>query len=155
MPEFLSIIDKLDRESEEVTKHKLQAFGLELDQIREFFATPAKSVPGFSGLFQELQWRGLENYVELDLTIVRGLDYYTGLVFEIFDRKKVNRALAGGGRYDNLISVISDGATDLPAAGFAIGDVTFSNLLRELDHTRDTNRRSAEGSSDGVHHCRR
>jgi histidyl-tRNA synthetase len=72
----------------------------------------------------------------LDLTIVRGLDYYTGFVFEIFDRKKKSRALAGGGRYDNLISVISDGTTDLPAAGFAIGDVTFSNLLRELDHTR-------------------
>ena len=93
-------------------------------------------MPGFGGLFQELQWRGLEKFVELDLTIVRGLDYYTGLVFEIFDRKKENRALAGGGRYDNLISVISDGATDLPAAGFAIGDVTFSNLLHELDHTR-------------------
>ncbi len=137
LPEFLSIIDKLERDSEEITKHKLRAFGLELDQIREFFATPAESVPGFSGLFQELQWRGLENYVELDLTIVRGLDYYTGFVFEIFDRKKVNRALAGGGRYDNLISVISDGATDLPAAGFAIGDVTFSNLLRELNHTRE------------------
>ena len=155
LPEFLSIIDKLERESEEVTTHKLQAFDLELDQVREFVATPAKSVPGFSDLFQELQWRGLENFVELDLTIVRGLDYYTGLVFEIFDRKKANRALAGGGRYDNLISVISDGATDLPAAGFAIGDVTFSNLLRELDSHQSTNRRSAEGSSEGVYHCRR
>jgi histidyl-tRNA synthetase len=136
LPEFLSIIDKLERDNEEVTAHKLLPFGLELDQIREFLSTPAASVPGFSGLFQELQWRGLEEFVELDLTIVRGLDYYTGLVFEIFDRKKENRALAGGGRYDNLISVISEGAIDLPAAGFAIGDVTFSNLLRELDHTR-------------------
>ena len=44
--------------------------------------------------------------------------------------------LAGGGRYDNLISAISEGETDLPAAGFAIGDVTFTNLLQELDHTR-------------------
>jgi histidyl-tRNA synthetase len=136
LPEFLSVIDKLERDSEEVTAHKLRALGLELDHIRKFLATPAASVPGFSGLFEELQWRGLEKFVELDLTIVRGLDYYTGFVFEIFDRKKKNRALAGGGRYDNLISVISDGATDLPAAGFAIGDVTFSNLLHELDHTR-------------------
>ena len=101
-----------------------------------FLETPAGSVPGFGDLFRELQWRGLEKFVELDLTIVRGLDYYTGLVFEIFDRKKQNRALAGGGRYDNLISAISEGETDLPAAGFAIGDVTFSNLLQELDHTR-------------------
>jgi histidyl-tRNA synthetase len=136
LPELLSVIDKLERDSEEVTAHKLRALGLELDHIRKFLATPAASVPGFSGLFEELQWRGLEKFVELDLTIVRGLDYYTGFVFEIFDRKKKNRALAGGGRYDNLISVISDGATDLPAAGFAIGDVTFSNLLHELDHTR-------------------
>jgi histidyl-tRNA synthetase len=136
LPEFLSVIDKLERDSEEVTAHKLRALGLELDHIRTFLAAPAASVPGFSGLFEELQWRGLEKFVELDLTIVRGLDYYTGFVFEIFDRKKRNRALAGGGRYDNLISVISDGATDLPAAGFAIGDVTFSNLLHELDHTR-------------------
>jgi histidyl-tRNA synthetase len=136
LPEFLSVIDKLERDSAEVTAHKLRGFGLELDQVREFLATPAESVPGFGGLFQELRWRGLESFVELDLTIVRGLDYYTGLVFEIFDRKKENRSLAGGGRYDNLVSVISDGAIDLPAAGFAIGDVTFADLLRELDHTR-------------------
>jgi histidyl-tRNA synthetase len=136
LPEFLSVIDKLERENEETTASKLQSFQLDLTAVREFLATPAASVPGFGDLFRELQWRGLENFVELDLTIVRGLDYYTGLVFEIFDRQKENRALAGGGRYDNLISVISEGETDLPAAGFAIGDVTFSNLLLELDHTR-------------------
>src|SRR6202011_3878065 len=99
--------------------------------------TSPGSVPGFGELFRELQWRGLERFVELDLTIVRGLDYYTGLVFEIFDRQKENRALAGGGRYDNLISVISEGETNLPAAGFAIGDVTFTNLLQELEHPRN------------------
>jgi histidyl-tRNA synthetase len=136
LPEFLSIIDKLERDSAEVTAQKLKTFGLGLEQIREFLATPAESVPGFGALFQELRWRGLEEFVELDLTIVRGLDYYTGLVFEIFDRKKKNRSLAGGGRYDNLVSVISDGTIDLPAAGFAIGDVTFGDLLCELDHTR-------------------
>jgi histidyl-tRNA synthetase len=58
------------------------------------------------------------------------------LVFEVFDRQRLNRALAGGGRYDNLINVISDGAVDLPAAGFAIGDVVLQNLLQELPHTR-------------------
>lgn len=137
LSEFLSIIDKLDRESEEVTARKLQSFQLDVATIREFVRTPAASMPGFSELFRQLQWRGLEKYVDLDLTIVRGLDYYTGFVFEIFDRKKENRALAGGGRYDNLVSAISEGETDLPAAGFAIGDVTFSNLLQELDHTRE------------------
>ena len=137
LSEFLSIIDKLERESEEVTARKLQSFQLDVATVREFVRTPAASMSGFSELFRQLQWRGLEKYVDLDLTIVRGLDYYTGFVFEIFDRKKENRALAGGGRYDNLVSAISEGETDLPAAGFAIGDVTFSNLLQELDHTRE------------------
>ena len=136
LSEFLSIVDKLERESEDVTTRKLQSFQLDLAQVREFLATPAGSVPGFGDLFRELQWRGLEKFIELDLTIVRGLDYYTGLVFEIFDRKKANRSLAGGGRYDNLVSAVSEGQADLPAAGFAIGDVTFTNLLQELDHTR-------------------
>ena len=136
LSEFLSIVDKLERESEDVTTRKLQSFQLDLADVREFLRTPAGSMPGFGDLFRELQWRGLEKFVELDLTIVRGLDYYTGLVFEIFDRKKENRSLAGGGRYDNLISAVSEGEVDLPAAGFAIGDVTFTNLLQELDHTR-------------------
>jgi len=136
LSEFLSIVDKLERENEDVTIGKLQSFQLDLADVREFLRTPAGSMPGFGDLFRELQWRGLEKFVELDLTIVRGLDYYTGLVFEIFDRKKANRSLAGGGRYDNLISAVSEGEVDLPAAGFAIGDVTFTNLLQELDHTR-------------------
>jgi histidyl-tRNA synthetase len=136
LSEFLSIIDKLEREKEEVTARKLESFQLDLAEVREFVRTPAALVPGFGDLFRELKWRGLDKFVVLDLTIVRGLDYYTGLVFEIFDRKKENRSLAGGGRYDNLLSVISDGQADLPAAGFAIGDVTFANLLQELDHTR-------------------
>src|SRR5215470_12714804 len=136
LPEFLAIVDKVGRESEEITARKLEVFGLNPGAVYEFLKTPADSLPGFGELFRELRWRDLEKFVELDLTVVRGLDYYTGLVFEFFDRKKENRSLAGGGRYDNLLSVISDGAVDLPAAGFAIGDVTFGNLLSELDHTK-------------------
>ena len=136
LTEFLTIIDKLEREDAQVTARKLDSFHLRLADVREFLETPAGSVPGFGDLFRELQWRGLEKFVELDLTIVRGLDYYTGLVFEIFDRKKENRSLAGGGRYNNLVSAISEGETDFPAAGFAVGDVTLTNLLHELDHTR-------------------
>jgi len=134
--EFLAIVDKIGRESEEITARKFEVFGLNPGTVYEFLKTPADSLPGFGELFRELRWRGLEKFVELDLTIVRGLDYYTGLVFEFFDRKKENRSLAGGGRYDNLVSVISDGAVDLPAAGFAIGDVTLGNLLCELEHTK-------------------
>jgi histidyl-tRNA synthetase len=134
--EFLQIIDKFERDPAELTEQKLRKFGINPERVREYVATPAERLPGFELLFQELRWRGLEQFVQLDLTIVRGLDYYTGLVFEVFDRKKENRALAGGGRYDNLISAISDGASDLPAAGFAIGDLVLSNLIQELPHTK-------------------
>jgi histidyl-tRNA synthetase len=136
LTEFLAIIDKLGREPEEVTKANLLPFGVGLSDVRDFLRTPPESIPGFEPLFQELRWRGLEGFVELDLTIVRGLDYYTGLVFELFDRKKANRSLAGGGRYDDLVRVISDGAVDLPAAGFAIGDSVLANLIKDIDHAK-------------------
>jgi histidyl-tRNA synthetase len=133
---FLAIIDKIEREEQSVTARKLADFNVTWDEVQTFLQTPAEAIPGFEALSQELQWRGVAEMVKLDLTIVRGLDYYTGLVFEVFDRQRQNRALAGGGRYDNLINVISDGTADLPAAGFAIGDVVLQNLLQELPHTR-------------------
>ena len=68
-------------------------------------------------------------FYELDPTIVRGLAYYTGVVFELFDRKRTLRAIAGGGRYDNLVSVMSDGKLSLPAFGFGMGDVTLAQLI--------------------------
>jgi histidyl-tRNA synthetase len=136
LTEFLAIIDKIEREEPSVTARKLADFKITWDEVQAFLQTPAEAVPGFEALAQELRWRGMAEMVKLDLTIVRGLDYYTGLVFEVFDRERQNRALAGGGRYDNLIKVISDGAVDLPAAGFAIGDVVLQNLLQELPHTR-------------------
>jgi histidyl-tRNA synthetase len=136
LTEFLAIIDKIEREEPNVTARKLADFKITWDDVQAFLQTPAEAIPGFEALSQELRWRGIAEMVKLDLTIVRGLDYYTGLVFEVFDRQRQNRALAGGGRYDNLIHLISDGAVDLPAAGFAIGDVVLQNLLQELPHTR-------------------
>jgi histidyl-tRNA synthetase len=136
LTEFLAIIDKIEREEPSVTARKLADFEITWDEVQAFLLTPAEAIPGFEALSQELRWRGIAEMVKLDLTVVRGLDYYTGLVFEVFDRQRQNRALAGGGRYDNLIHLISDGAVDLPAAGFAIGDVVLQNLLQELPHTR-------------------
>ena len=63
--------------------------------------------------------------------IVRGLAYYSGVVFEAFDRGGKLRALAGGGRYDKLIQQLSDGAVSLPALGFAMGDVVLAELIAE------------------------
>ena len=65
----------------------------------------------------------------MDLTIVRGLAYYTGIVFELFDAGKSLRAICGGGRYDGLLKTL--GGVDLPALGFGMGDVVLAELLRE------------------------
>ena len=72
---------------------------------------------------------GLGDFVEVDLTIVRGLAYYTGIVFELFDTGKTLRAICGGGRYDGLLKAL--GGIDLPALGFGMGDVVLGELLRE------------------------
>jgi len=69
--------------------------------------------------------------------IVRGLAYYTGIVFEAFDRAGKFRAIAGGGRYDNLIAQLSDGALSLPAVGFAMGDVVLGELIDEIQGARE------------------
>jgi histidyl-tRNA synthetase len=71
----------------------------------------------------------LADYIAVDLSVVRGLAYYTGFVFEAFDRKGDLRALAGGGRYNNLVKKL--GGPELPAVGFAIGDVTTGLLLEQ------------------------
>jgi histidyl-tRNA synthetase len=76
-----------------------------------------------------LEAMGLARYVAVDLGVVRGLAYYTGFVFEAFDRKGELRSLAGGGRYDDLVQKL--GGPALPAVGFAIGEMTFSLLLEQ------------------------
>jgi histidyl-tRNA synthetase len=80
-------------------------------------------------LIDGLAAMNLTRYVAVDLGVVRGLAYYTGFVFEAFDRKGDLRALAGGGRYNDLIKKL--GGPDLPAVGFAIGDVTMGLLLEQ------------------------
>jgi histidyl-tRNA synthetase len=80
-------------------------------------------------LLDGLTAMGIEEFVAVDLGVVRGLAYYTGFVFEAFDRKGDLRALAGGGRYDDLVAKL--GGPDLPAVGFAIGDMTMELLLEQ------------------------
>jgi histidyl-tRNA synthetase len=80
-------------------------------------------------LLTALEAMGLSSFVAVDLGVVRGLAYYTGFVFEAFDRKGELRALAGGGRYDDLVEKL--GGPALPAVGFAIGDMTFGLLLEQ------------------------
>lgn len=80
-------------------------------------------------LFETLEIAGCKKCVALDLSIVRGLAYYTGIVFEVFDRRKSMRALAGGGRYDSLTEKL--GGERVPGVGFGMGDVVLADLLRE------------------------
>src|SRR4030095_9331235 len=81
--------------------------------------------------------RGLADFVSIDVGIVRGLAYYTGIVFEVFDRGGKFRAIAGGGRYNNLIAQLSDGGVSMPALGFAMGDVVLGELVNETAHARE------------------
>ena len=131
IPGFLQIIDKLEREKPEITAEKLAAFGLTTEEIETFIRNPESASLAFESIREDLAARGLAGFVELDLSIVRGLAYYTGIVFEVFDCGRSMRALAGGGRYDTLVSTLSDGSVDLPATGFAMGDYVIRNFIEE------------------------
>jgi len=88
----------------------------------------AEQLDRMARYFDLLDALGVREWVTLDLRIVRGLAYYTGIVFELFDAKGEFRAICGGGRYDNLLAVL--GGVDLPALGFGMGDVVLGELLR-------------------------
>lgn len=131
---FLQIIDKIEREKPEVLEEKLSAFGLSASEVRAFIADPNNASETFNAIQADLTARGMGDFLQLDLTIVRGLAYYTGTVFEIFDTSRSMRAVAGGGRYNDLISVVSNGAIDLPCTGFAMGDMVIRNFIEETTH---------------------
>ena len=87
------------------------------------------AIAPFGSVVDALTAMGLGGFVDVDLTIVRGLAYYTGTVFELFDAGKKLRAICGGGRYDNLAGAV--GGVDLPAVGFGFGDVVLGELLKD------------------------
>ncbi len=137
IPAFLSVVDKFERDRPEECQAKLDAFGMKRDELVAFIENPPAGVsPRYDELVEELTARGLEAYIKLDLSIVRGLAYYTGLVFEIFDSSRTLRAVAGGGRYDALIAGLSDNAVDMPATGFAMGDAVITHLIEQTPHAK-------------------
>jgi histidyl-tRNA synthetase len=125
--ETLQIIDKSEREAREKIAAKLGPLAEPVFKILDGKGSSEK----LDRLVNALGARGLAEFVEIDLGIVRGLAYYSGVVFEAFDRGGKLRALVGGGRYDNLIGQLSDGAVSLPAIGFAMGDVVLGELIGE------------------------
>ena len=78
---------------------------------------------------RSLEGMGVGEFIEPDLAIVRGLAYYTGIVFELFDAGRTLRAICGGGRYDNLLDAL--GGVQMPAVGFGMGDVVLGELLKD------------------------
>lgn len=148
LPTVYAVIDKLGREDESRTRDRLQReAGLGEGSIAEIFRifehenfdALAEAYSGVDGVGEEIERLGLYfehladmgfgEYVRFDPTIVRGLAYYTGLVFEIFDRAGELRAICGGGRYDNLLRAV--GGADLPGVGFGMGDVVIGELLAD------------------------
>jgi len=139
---FYQIVDKLEREDPAVSTERLQAIGFSYQEVSDFIAS-AEPTEELKSILDNLNARGLSTYVKLDYGVIRGLAYYTGPVFEAFDRKGKFRAIAGGGRYDNLASLITGGKLDtatntvqggkvnLPSLGFGMGDVVLTELLKE------------------------
>lgn len=148
LPAVYAIIDKLGREDTARTRTRLrEEAGLgegvvdEIYRIFEFstFEELAAAYAGVDGIAEELERleryfghledMGIGSFARFDPTIVRGLAYYTGTVFEIFDRAGELRAVCGGGRYDNLLRAV--GGVDLPGVGFGMGDVVIAELLAD------------------------
>ena len=127
--EFYQIIDKLERDAPEQTSEKLERLGFSSAEVSAFIAK-AEPTPELRTILSNLGARGLGDYVKIAYQVIRGLAYYTGVVFEAFDRKGEFRAIAGGGRYDNLVKLISGGKVDLPALGFGLGDVVLLEVLK-------------------------
>jgi histidyl-tRNA synthetase len=141
------VIDKLGRDSREQSRARLQELALggpamddlfslfeqqSIDALADRFGKTAgvsEHVERLQSYFRALADLGLADYVRFDPTIVRGLAYYTGIVFEIFDRQGELRAICGGGRYDALLRTVSD--VDLPSCGFGMGDVVLGELLKD------------------------
>src|SRR5438477_8016954 len=146
MPVAFTVIDKLDRESPQALAERLASVGVDASTASRIFDTVRAS--DFSAIEAEfrdvpelaptldsfccyrgyLAGHGVSEWVKFDLSIVRGLAYYTGIVFELFDAQGEFRAICGGGRYDNLLQAL--GGIDLPALGFGMGDVVLGELLR-------------------------
>ncbi|PYP08381.1 MAG: histidine--tRNA ligase [Gemmatimonadetes bacterium] len=147
LPTAFEAIDKSERVPKDVVATKLREAGMGKRETDAVFEIPA--LRGLDAVLTALgkvkggeeageplrqavgalETMGLADFAAVDLTIVRGLAYYTGIVFELFDRGKSLRAVCGGGRYDGLLKAL--GGVDLPALGFGMGDVVLGELLKE------------------------
>ena len=138
------IVDKMDKLPEETVSAQLSDLGIsdssittiqsvlsvtDLPELRDMLSPDSMAVSELERLFQLLESYGISDWTKFDASVVRGLAYYTGLVFEAQDRGGELRAICGGGRYDKLIGTL--GGRDLPATGFGFGDMVIMELLSD------------------------
>jgi histidyl-tRNA synthetase len=152
------VIDKLERQPAQVSAEKLVALGVPADVVERIVtiadvrfdevvsrlgsSASAATVEDFGAFLRYVPTLLGDDasWLRMDLSIVRGLAYYTGIVFELFDRSGEFRAICGGGRYDTLLQSL--GGADLPALGFGMGDVVLGELLRAKGLMRATESRA-------------
>ena len=128
--DFYQIVDKLDREDPAVSGDKLTKLGFSMGQVNDFIES-GQPTDELAAIIGNIEARGLGDFIKIDYRIIRGLAYYTGPVYEAFDKRGKFRAIAGGGRYDHLVKLVSGGKTDLPALGFGMGDVVLAEVLKD------------------------
>ena len=140
------IVDKMGKLSSDVIEEQLSGLGQDsevittiqsvlgikdMNGLQEALKDESMAVSELNFLFDAIDSYGISEWVEFDASIVRGLAYYTGAVFEAHDKAGKFRAICGGGRYDKLLSTL--GGKDLPATGFGFGDMVIMELLAEKD----------------------
>ena len=138
------IVDKMDKLPEDVIEAQLSDLGLasesistirsvlgitDLKSLSSALASDSEALIELQTLFSLCDSYGISDWVSFDASVVRGLAYYTGPVFEAHDRVGNLRAICGGGRYDKLIGTL--GGNDLPATGFGFGDMVVMELLAD------------------------
>jgi len=130
------LIDRLDKMSESEWENYAIQLGLTNEQItgiKTLLSTPNlwEKSKELSRFFELAKILDFDDYIQFSPKIIRGLDYYTGTVFEVWDTTKEFRAILGGGRYDNLVEAV--GGSPLPGVGFAMGDVVISLVLEKYN----------------------
>jgi len=134
-PAILRLIDRIDKQPAEVWEENVLRLGLLPDQLSSLKALLANNdlwqqSEELQALFKQLEALEVAEFVSYDPKIIRGLDYYTGTVFEAHDTTGEFRAILGGGHYANLVEDV--GGNPLPGVGFAMGDVVIMLLLESL-----------------------
>ena len=138
------LVDKLEKVPLDAIQGELEDLGLDrsivekltevlsnksIEGLEETLGPDSEAIRELKKLMKLCEAYGIDDWILIDASVIRGLAYYTGIVFEAFDRKGELRAIAGGGRYDKLLETF--GGDPTPAAGFGFGDAVIVELLKE------------------------